>query len=124
LPARVCKICTRPFALSFAFVPVREPHSHSTRHDQTRSGTPSLPSCCAANMGVRTLSTFQYCLSPDCADFVIVNLDLIDDGANGRAPEARIARKDERITLTKAAIFSSVIRARGSVSATARSNTI
>jgi hypothetical protein len=75
-------------------------------------------------MGVRTLSTFQYCLSPDCADFVIVNLDLIDDGANGRAPEARIARKDERITLTKAAIFSSVIRARGSVSATARSNTI
>jgi hypothetical protein len=43
LAARVCKICTRPFAFSFAFVPVREPHSHPTRHDQTRSDAPSLP---------------------------------------------------------------------------------
>jgi hypothetical protein len=36
LAARVCKTCTRPFAFSFAFVPVRGPRLHLTEHDQTR----------------------------------------------------------------------------------------
>ena len=32
----MCKICTRLFAFSFAFVLVQEPHSYPTRHHQTR----------------------------------------------------------------------------------------
>jgi len=35
---RACEMCTRPFAFSFAFVPVREPHWHHTKHDQMRRG--------------------------------------------------------------------------------------
>jgi tripartite-type tricarboxylate transporter receptor subunit TctC len=40
LAVRVCKICARPFAFSFAFIPVREPNSATMGQDQTRQSMP------------------------------------------------------------------------------------
>jgi hypothetical protein len=58
LAARVCKTCTRPFAFSFAFVPVRGPRLHLTEHDQTRYVC--RLTCCATNVGVRKSAAFPH----------------------------------------------------------------
>ena len=65
---------------------------------------------------------FEDALAAPNADFVVINFDLVDDRADVGAAERRIAGQDvERIVSTNFMIFSSVIRARGFVSVTARS---
>ena len=65
---------------------------------------------------------FEDALAAPDADFLVVDFDLVDDRADIGAAKGCVAGQAfERIVSTNFAIFSSVMRTRGLVSATARS---
>ena len=97
LAASVCKICTRPFAFSFAFVPVREPQWHRTKYDPMRPGT-LIYDQQTTNLGVSGSNPFGRARNP-----LIIGISILARRAPCRF--SRVARRLHGVQQSFAGLF-------------------